>query len=76
MLCGLVIEGMVVGGPAFNSRQLARGDVIVLVDGTPATQENVHSMLVGDDAPGSSVVVTVRKGGPQASCISDTPNIS
>ncbi len=66
MLCGLVIEGTVVGGPAFNTNQLARGDVIVRVDGTPATQDNVEALLVGCDVPGTSVVIAVRKGGPQA----------
>jgi hypothetical protein len=32
MLHGCIIEGMVVGGPAFQSRQLDKGDFIVMID--------------------------------------------
>jgi hypothetical protein len=63
MFCGQAIEDMMVGGPAYNSQLLSKGDVIVKVDGTPATQDTIHDLLVGSDAPGSSVVLTVSKGG-------------
>jgi hypothetical protein len=32
MLHGCTIEGMVVGGPAFQSRQLDKGDIIFMID--------------------------------------------
>jgi hypothetical protein len=38
MLCGLVIDSTVIGGPAYNSRLLERDDAILRVDGTVATQ--------------------------------------
>ena len=49
-----------VGGPAYNSRQLHRGDVIVKVNGNAITQANIHDIMVGDDMPGAPVVVNVR----------------
>ena len=66
MLRGTAVEDTVVGGPAFVSGRLARGDVIAAVDGAPATGDSIHRLLVGPDLPGSSVLLTVRKGGPQA----------
>ena len=67
--CGLMldhsrIDNIVPGGPAFNSRQLSRGDQILQVDGcdcTGASTDTIHDMLLGDDVPGSSLTVTVRK---------------
>ncbi len=38
MLCGLIVDSTVIGGPAYNSGQLERGDVILRVDGVLATQ--------------------------------------
>jgi hypothetical protein len=37
LLQGCTIESMIVGGPAYNSRQLERGDVILKVDDVVAT---------------------------------------
>ncbi len=37
MLYGVTIDSTLVGGPAYNSRQLENGDVIVQVDGVAAT---------------------------------------
>ncbi len=65
MLSGTTIDNIVVGGPAFNSKQLARGDVILQVNGIPATPANIYDLLVGDDRPGSTVVISVSKGGLQ-----------
>jgi C-terminal processing protease CtpA/Prc len=65
MLLGTMVDNLVVGGPAFNSRQLQHGDIIVKVDGTPVTQANIHEMMVGNDIPGTPVLVSVTRGGPK-----------
>ena len=53
------------GGPAYNSRQIDRGDVILKIDGKRATGENIKELLVGEDIPGSSLIITLAKGSPQ-----------
>jgi C-terminal processing protease CtpA/Prc len=65
MLLGTMVDNLVVGGPAYNSRQLYHGDVIVKVDGIPITASNIHEVMVGDDIPGAPVVVSVARGGPK-----------
>ena len=60
-LKGSTIVGLVVGGPAFLCGKLNIGDVIVKVDGTPVTTDNLHELLLGTDCPGSSVTLTVMK---------------
>eukprot|EP00960_Hanusia_phi_P055341 762947-Hanusia_phi.AAC.2 len=65
----------VVGGPAFNSHMLERGDTIIEVDEQPVDADNILEALgllllpeplldlcsVGSDVPGSSVTLTVLK---------------
>ena len=63
MLLGTMIDNLVVGGPAYNSRQLHHGDIILQVDGIPVTQTNIHDVMVGKDMPGSPVVLSVARGG-------------
>lgn len=62
MLLGTTIDNLVVGGPAYNSRQLSRGDVIIRVDGVPVSESNVHEAMVGSDVPGSSIIISVARG--------------
>ncbi len=62
---GTTIETTVMGGPAYNSKQIDPGDVILRVDGENATADNIKDLLVGEDLPGSSVTIAVAKGGPQ-----------
>ena len=64
MITGVTIDSTVAGGPAINS-QLARGDVILKVDGNSATNDNILQLLVGNDIPGSAVEICVAKGGSQ-----------
>jgi C-terminal processing protease CtpA/Prc len=45
MLCGLAIDSTVIGGPAYNCCKLHRGDVILRVDGVPATQARPICLL-------------------------------
>jgi C-terminal processing protease CtpA/Prc len=66
MITGVTIDSTVAGGPAFNSKKLSRGDVILKVDGNSVTNENIFQLLVGRDVPGSSVELCVAKGGSQA----------
>ncbi len=66
MITGVTVDSTVAGGPAFNSKKLSKGDVILKVDGNMATNENIFQLLVGRDVPGSSVELCVAKGGSQA----------
>ncbi len=63
MLQGNVVDNTVIGGPAHSSKAIRQGDVILKIDGTPVNSDNIKGMLVGSDVPGSSVTVTVAKGG-------------
>jgi C-terminal processing protease CtpA/Prc len=63
MVDGLTIDNMVIGGPAHNSGQLDRGDLIVAVDFKSVSEDNLQDLLVGQDIPSSSVTLTVIKSG-------------
>jgi hypothetical protein len=65
MLSGMVIDNMVMGGPAFNSAMLDRGDVIVQIDHQDVSMDGLSTALLGSDIPGSSVVITVKKCSPE-----------
>ena len=67
VLNGVIVESTTVGGP--SHKLLGAGDVIVRIDGTEASAENVRRLLVGRDIPESSVIITVARGGPQVSGI-------
>ncbi len=73
MLLGTMVDNLVVGGPAYNSRQLHHGDVIVKVDGIPITASNIHEVMVGDDIPGAPVIVSVARGGAKVNYIYCVP---
>jgi len=49
------------GGPAFASRQIAEGDLIIEVDGRPATLQNIVGFLIGDDTEGSTCRLRLAK---------------
>jgi C-terminal processing protease CtpA/Prc len=53
----------VVGGPAYNTRALDKGDVILEVDAMSIDIESLHDALVGSDVPGSTVTLRVKKAG-------------
>ena len=61
MLKGLAIDNMVIGGPAHNTGLLEKGDLIIAIDGVAVTEETIHAALLGDDIPGSQVVLTIRR---------------
>ena len=57
------ITQTLVGSPAFNSRKVHKGDVIVAIDGEPVADDgkDIQDRLKGVDVPGSSVVISLRK---------------
>ncbi len=63
MLDGCAIDNLLIGGPAHDSNELMKGDIIVAVDHQPVDSDNVLMSIVGSDQPGSSVILTVKKGG-------------
>lgn len=64
-----VVDLLVTGGPAFNSREFSVGDRIVAVDGTPVQNDNVHAVMCGSDVVGSVVQVSVVKKGSNGATI-------
>jgi chromosome segregation ATPase len=56
-----VIENVLVGGPAFNSKKVFKGDKIVSIDSVPVEGKDIIPRLKGSDAPGSVVVVGLQK---------------
>ncbi len=63
LLIGTSVDKIFVGGPAYNSQQIAPGDVILKVDGDLVQNENILDVLARNQAPGSSVVLSLAKGG-------------
>lgn len=59
MLHGLIIDKMVEGGPAHSSGLLEQGDEILKVDGKEVTEDTFPGIVIGSDAPGSIVTLTV-----------------
>jgi C-terminal processing protease CtpA/Prc len=46
---GTTVDDLILGGPAYNSKKLAQGDVIIKVDSVEATEENINDLLIGKD---------------------------
>ena len=63
MLDELTIDSMVVGSPAYKSKQLLAGDVIKKIDGQEVTLETLDDALRGCDLPGSAIVISVERQG-------------
>jgi DNA repair exonuclease SbcCD ATPase subunit len=60
MLNGCAIDNVL---PAMAMHaDLLKGDIIVKVDDQPTSTETVHKQLIGEDVPGTSVMLTVRRG--------------
>ncbi len=57
------MDKIFVGGPAYNSQQIAPGDAILKVDGNLVQNENILDILARNSSPGSSVVLSLAKGG-------------
>jgi C-terminal processing protease CtpA/Prc len=56
-----VITNVLVGGPAFNSKKVFKGDKIVSVDSDPVVGGDVVPRLEGSDDPGSVVMIGLQK---------------
>ena len=54
-----VVQNIVTGGPAFQSRQFTPGDKIVAVDGVRVDASSIHAAMRGSDVVGSMVEVSV-----------------
>ena len=65
MISGTTVDNLLVGGPAYSSKQLSQGDVILQVDSVEATPSNIVDLLVGNDSPGTPINIVVAKGGSQ-----------
>ena len=61
LLNGLEIDSLVVGGPAFESKLLEKGDIILQIDKSSVSLDDIQQRLVGTDVPGSSIMLTIRK---------------
>jgi hypothetical protein len=57
MLMGCTIENMVMGGPAYNSYKLDKGDIILKVDGKPVDEDSLLPALIGSDVPGEEMAL-------------------
>ena len=63
MLRGTKVDTLVVGGPAYNSGMLERGDEIIMVGSSRVENEDqLLSLLHGSDEPHTIVNLTVRRG--------------
>jgi chromosome segregation ATPase len=61
------VSGVLVGGPAFNSKQVHKDDVIMAVDGQAVQGNQILDMLKGVDKPGSVVTLTLKSTSVSAS---------
>jgi hypothetical protein len=56
-----VVENVLVGGPAFKSQKVFKGDTILSIDGQDASQGDLATMLRGTDKPDSTVTIGLKK---------------
>ena len=56
-----VITNVLVGGPAFNSKRVFKGDKIVSIDSVPVVGGEIIPRLKGTDAPGSVVTIGLQR---------------
>jgi len=62
MLSGTKVDNLLIGGPAMECGHVQKGDRILKVDGQAVDGNNVDTMLLGNDVPGSLVKLIVAKG--------------
>jgi len=57
------VEDLVVGGPAFNSQHIHRGDQLLMVNGHTVrpSVDSVSKLITGDDLVGSTVTLRMMK---------------
>lgn len=59
----IVIRDVMVGGPAWKSQQLFKGDTILSIDGRQLHGDEILKALQGNSIPGTLVKLEVRKAG-------------
>ncbi len=72
MINGLTVDNLLVGGPAYSSKKMGQGDVILQVDSVNATEQNIRDLLVGNDTPGAPMDVVIAKGGNEVQSTKST----
>jgi predicted nucleic acid-binding Zn-ribbon protein len=55
------VTACMVGGPAFNSKQVHQNDVIIAIDGEEVKGPEILGLLIGNDKPGSVVELTLKR---------------
>jgi hypothetical protein len=55
------VTACMVGGPAFNSKQVHQNDVIIAIDGQEVKGPEILDLLIGNDKPGSVVELTLKR---------------
>ena len=58
-----------IGGPAFNSKQVHKNDVIIAIDGQEVTGPEILGLLIGNDKPGSFVELTLKRASSVGPCL-------
>ena len=60
----VVVDGVMFGGPAYRSKQISKGDIILAVDGMQLyTSDAILAALKGSEIPGTSVTLTIKNPG-------------
>ena len=57
-----LVENVLIGSPAYTSRNILKGDSIVKVDGEFVKGVDMQRKIVGEDLPGSTVTLTLKRG--------------
>jgi hypothetical protein len=57
-----IVESVMMGGPAFASGNICKGDCIVKVNGDFVQGNDLLEKIVGDDVPGTLVTLTLKRG--------------
>lgn len=57
-----IVESVMMGGPAFSSRNIFKGDCIVKVNGEFVQGNDLLEKIVGEDVPGTLVTLTLKRG--------------
>ncbi len=55
------VTACMVGGPAFNSKQVHQNDVIIAIDGQEVKGPEILDLLIGNDKAGSVVELTLKR---------------
>jgi hypothetical protein len=56
------VKNVMIGGPAYLSKNVFRGDLIVEVNGKLIEGSRLSLAIIGDDMPGSFLSLTLRRG--------------